>query len=317
MSFSQNRDTAFLKPDEASAVEAAVRAAVRSILKVFCELNEKRSHCYEVKLAEAERENAELKFQLKTAEQELQTLRQISSNYKISAEVTFSTDVSEGRGGEEEEEEGASFQSDGSLVIKEEPSFESTLCLKSEMADETFAAECDYPLLDNVQLCQQTPDAEMWSMQNLQTFTSARSNLNQTKEKTVRFEGEMSGRERTRKYRDRINSDPQRREAILAERRRKYQQRKAEGKLCAFDIKSVPKRKQEHLRKIWKESKKRCRAREEALNAILDTTPQSPESILVEPVVEPERPPEEPGVEPEHPPEEPVGVAEEPGPSIL
>ncbi|XP_060756395.1 uncharacterized protein LOC132867475 isoform X6 [Neoarius graeffei] len=183
MSFSQNRDTAFLKPDEASAVEAAVRAAVRSILKVFCELNEKRSHCYEVKLAEAERENAELKFQLKTAEQELQTLRQISSNYKISAEVTFSTDVSEGRGGEEEEEEGASFQSDGSLVIKEEPSFESTLCLKSEMADETFAAECDYPLLDNVQLCQQTPDAEMWSMQNLQTFTSARSNLNQTKEK--------------------------------------------------------------------------------------------------------------------------------------
>lgn len=70
------------------------------------------------------------------------------------------------------------------------------------------------------------------------------------------------------------------------------------------------------MRKIWKESKKRCRAREEALNAILDTTPQSPESILVEPVVEPERPPEEPGVEPEHPPEEPVGVAEEPGPSL-
>lgn len=31
----------------------------------------------------------------------------------------------------------------------------------------------------------------------------------------------MSGRERTRKYRERINSDPRRREAILAERRRK------------------------------------------------------------------------------------------------
>ncbi|XP_060756394.1 uncharacterized protein LOC132867475 isoform X5 [Neoarius graeffei] len=253
MSFSQNRDTAFLKPDEASAVEAAVRAAVRSILKVFCELNEKRSHCYEVKLAEAERENAELKFQLKTAEQELQTLRQISSNYKISAEVTFSTDVSEGRGGEEEEEEGASFQSDGSLVIKEEPSFESTLCLKSEMADETFAAECDYPLLDNVQLCQQTPDAEMWSMQNLQTFTSARSNLNQTKEKWISADvltGRLKSRECVRRYRERIRADPE-----------KYLAWKEKERLRRKRIQDLPEPMQTLQRKAWREATRRHRAR--------------------------------------------------------
>ncbi|XP_060756393.1 uncharacterized protein LOC132867475 isoform X4 [Neoarius graeffei] len=259
MSFSQNRDTAFLKPDEASAVEAAVRAAVRSILKVFCELNEKRSHCYEVKLAEAERENAELKFQLKTAEQELQTLRQISSNYKISAEVTFSTDVSEGRGGEEEEEEGASFQSDGSLVIKEEPSFESTLCLKSEMADETFAAECDYPLLDNVQLCQQTPDAEMWSMQNLQTFTSARSNLNQTKEKWISADvltGRLKSRECVRRYRERIRADPEKYLAWKEKERLRYHQRKKTINDLSEPMKKLK-------RKAWREAKKRHRARKQ------------------------------------------------------
>lgn len=38
-----------------------------------------------------------------------------------------------------------------------------------------------------------------------------------------------------------------------------------------------------------------CRAREKALNAILNTTPQSPENILMEPVAEiPAEPPEEP-----------------------
>ncbi|XP_053467971.1 uncharacterized protein LOC128599930 isoform X2 [Ictalurus furcatus] len=184
MNFSPNRDTSLLNADEASAIETAVRTAVMSILKVFCDVNEKKSHCYEAKLAEAERENAALKFQLKAAEQELQTLRQISSssaNYTISAEVTlshdFSTDVTEERG-----EEAASFQSDGSVVIKEEPSH-NTLCLKSEMADETFATECDYPGMDNVQICQQTPGAEMWSMQHVQSFSSARSSLNQTREK--------------------------------------------------------------------------------------------------------------------------------------
>ncbi|XP_060756390.1 uncharacterized protein LOC132867475 isoform X2 [Neoarius graeffei] len=273
MSFSQNRDTAFLKPDEASAVEAAVRAAVRSILKVFCELNEKRSHCYEVKLAEAERENAELKFQLKTAEQELQTLRQISSNYKISAEVTFSTDVSEGRGGEEEEEEGASFQSDGSLVIKEEPSFESTLCLKSEMADETFAAECDYPLLDNVQLCQQTPDAEMWSMQNLQTFTSARSNLNQTKEKLTDIERKKAAaKARVKRQRDRIYADPVLLEEYRRKERERYQKRKLMGKLksaCELDTKSLKRQQQK-----WRQNSARYYKRKKTDN-VLDLTPPS------------------------------------------
>lgn len=178
----------FLNADEASVIETAVRTAVMSILKVFCEVNEKRSHCYEIKLAEAERENAELRVQLKGAEQELQTLRQISSNYNISAEVSLSHDFSSNVP-EEGPGEPACVQSDAILVVKEEPSCQSTLCLKREMTDEQFAAECDYSEMDNAQICQQTPGAEMWSMQHLQTFSLTGFSLNQSREKYARVIG--------------------------------------------------------------------------------------------------------------------------------
>ncbi|XP_017308264.1 uncharacterized protein LOC108256184 isoform X3 [Ictalurus punctatus] len=268
MNFSPNRDTSLLNADEASAIETAVRTAVMSILKIFCDVNEKKSHCYEAKLAEAERENAALKFQLKAAEQELQTLRQISSsssNYTISAEVTlshdFSTDVTEERG-----EEAASFQSDGSVVIKEEPSY-NTLCLKSEMADETFPTECDYPGMDNVQICQQTPGAEMWSMQHVQSFSSARSSLNQTREKWIPGDdltGRLKSRECVRRYRERIRADP---EKYLAwkekERLRSLRRRKR--------IQDLPEPMQKLQREAWREATRRHRARKMAQASLADT----------------------------------------------
>ncbi|XP_060756978.1 uncharacterized protein LOC132868015 isoform X2 [Neoarius graeffei] len=205
MSFSQNRDTAFLKPDEASAVEAAVRAAVRSILKVFCELNEKRSHCYEVKLAEAERENAELKFQLKTAEQELQTLRQVSSNYKISAEVTFSTDA------EEPGQEPVSFQSvsvpesDGVLVLKEEePFYDSKLFIKSEMTEQCSVVNFNgHPVIENNQICQQ-----MAQIQTYNTYDHHNHSINQDPVLTGSERRRLTRYENVRRYRERIRADP-------------------------------------------------------------------------------------------------------------
>ncbi|KAK3515398.1 hypothetical protein QTP70_018894 [Hemibagrus guttatus] len=270
MNFSLNRDTSFLNADEASAVETALRTAVMSILKVFCEVNEKRSHCYEAKLAEAERENTALKIQLKAAEQELQTLRQISTNYKISAEVTLSHDLSSDVP-DERREEPAGFQSDASLMIKEEPSFESTLFLKSEVADETFAPECDYPAMDNVQICQQTPRAETWSMQPLQTFSSARSSLNQTREKWIPgdvVKGKLKSRECVRRYRERIRADPEKYHAWKEkERLRSLRRRKR--------IQDLPEPMQKLQREAWREATRRHRARKmaQATVASTDITP--------------------------------------------
>ncbi|KAM9436562.1 uncharacterized protein Hap1MRO34_000988 isoform 2-T2 [Clarias gariepinus] len=202
MNPSSGRDRSFLSADEASVVEAAVRTAVRSILQVFCEVNEKRSHCYEAKLAEAERENAALRFQLNAAELELQTLRQISDNYTISAEVTLRQEAPE--------EPAACAQSQGSLVIKEEPcSSDSTMCLKSEMADETYEGQSGYPVVQEVQMCQQAPGVEMWSVQS---FSSSRSDMNQTSEKWVpgdTLSGRLKSRECVRRYRERIRADPE------------------------------------------------------------------------------------------------------------
>lgn len=67
-----------------------------------------------------------------------------------------------------------------------------------------------------------------------------------------------------------------------------------------FNIKALGRMRQTELRKIWKESKKRCRVKVMALVVILNTTPASPHSALEEPV----QPPAGPVAQP--PPELPV-----------
>ncbi|KAF5899079.1 uncharacterized protein DAT39_011182, partial [Clarias magur] len=202
MNPSSGRDRGSLSANEASVIEAAVRTAVRSILQVFCEVNEKRSHCYEAKLSEAERENAALRFQLNAAEQELQTLRQISGNYTISAEVTLRQEAPE--------EPAEAGWSQGGLAIKEEPcSSDRSMCVKSEMADETYEGQSAYPVVQEVQMCQQTPGVEMWSGQS---FSSSISSMNQTSEKWVPVDapsGRLKSRECVRRYRERIRADPE------------------------------------------------------------------------------------------------------------
>ncbi|XP_053467149.1 uncharacterized protein LOC128599513 isoform X3 [Ictalurus furcatus] len=197
MDFIQNRGTSLLNADEASAIETAVRTAVMSILKVFCDLSEKKSHCYEAKLAEAERENAALRFQLKATEQELQTLRQISSNYKISAEVTFSTDV------EERVQEPASFQSvssesDRVLVLKEEeePFYESQLFIKSEMTEEYSAVN-----FENAQI-------QTYGTHNDDDNNNNHHSVNQDPVFTGFERRRLTRYENVRRYRERIRADP-------------------------------------------------------------------------------------------------------------
>ncbi|XP_046733547.1 uncharacterized protein LOC124403814 [Silurus meridionalis] len=271
MDFPRSRDACVLNTDEASLIETAVRAAVMSVLKVFCEVSEKRSHRYEVKLAAAERENAALRSRLESAEQELQTLHQISSNYNISTEVTLSHDFIPEHT-RETVEEPTCFHSDTSLMIKQEEHVsEDTLCSKSELTDETFAEDqCDHPVIYNTQTNKQTPGAQMWNMQqHLQTFSSPKSSLHQSSEKWIPGDdrrGKSKSRECVRRYRERIRADP---EKYLAwkekERSRSFRRRKR--------IQDLPEPMQKLQREAWREATRRHRARkmEQATSAPTDT----------------------------------------------
>ncbi|KAI5611908.1 hypothetical protein C0J50_0576 [Silurus asotus] len=289
MDFPRSRDACVLNTDEASLIETAVRAAVMSVLKVFCEVSEKRSHRYEAKLAAAERENAALRSRLESAEQELQTLHQISSNYNISTEVTLSHDFIPEHT-RETVEEPTCFHSDTSLMIKQEEHVsEDTLCLKSELTDETFAADqCDYTAIYNTQTHKQTPGAQMWNMQqHLHTFRSPKSSLHQISEKYAALNvllsldpywegirwipgddhrGKSKSRDCVRRYRERIRADP---EKYLAwkekERSRSFRRRKR--------IQDLPEPMQKLQREAWREATRRHRARkmEQATSASTDT----------------------------------------------
>ncbi|KAK2815275.1 hypothetical protein Q7C36_023541 [Tachysurus vachellii] len=261
MSFPLN--ASFLNTSEASVIESAVRTAVMSILKVFCELNDKRSQCYEEKLTEAQRQNTALKIQLKAAEQELHTLRQISTDYSISAEVTLSQDLSS-----DVREEQAGFHSGADLLIKEEPSYENTSCFKSEVTDERSAPECDYQSeIHNVQVSQQTPGAEMWNMHHEQTFSSARSSINQTRQNWIPGDvltGKLKSRECVRRYRERIRADPE-----------KYHAWKEKERLRRKRIQDLPEPMQRLQREAWREATRRHRARKSAQATVsaTDVTP--------------------------------------------
>ncbi|XP_027013459.1 uncharacterized protein LOC113649726 isoform X2 [Tachysurus fulvidraco] len=196
MSFPLN--ASFLNTSEASVIESAVRTAVMSILKVFCELNDKRSRCYEEKLTEAQRQNTALKIQLKAAEQELHTLRQISTDYSISAEVTFS-------------EEPASLQSvsessDSVVVLKEEePFYQSEMFIKSEMSEEYNAVN-----FENAQNCQQTAQIQTYgtTIINNNNDISHAHLINPDPVLTGSKTKRLTRYENVRRYRERIRADP-------------------------------------------------------------------------------------------------------------
>ncbi|TSK20109.1 hypothetical protein Baya_1657 [Bagarius yarrelli] len=245
MNFSLTKDASFLNASEASVIEAAVRTAVMSLLKVFCELNEKRSHCYELKLTEAERENAALKIRLQAAEQELQTLRLISTSSEETLNHNFSSDVPE-----EPTEEPARLQS--SLAIKEECCTENT----SEISDVTLKTECEFPEMDNIQI-QQCPSAETWRIQHVRTFRSARSNFSQTREKWIAGDvlgGNLKNRECVRRYRERIRADPEKYHAWKEKERLRYQQNRKTINDLSESMKKMK-------RKAWRDAKRRNRAK--------------------------------------------------------
>ncbi|XP_060717480.1 uncharacterized protein LOC132840102 [Tachysurus vachellii] len=250
MSFPLN--ASFLNTSEASVIESAVRTAVMSILKVFCELNDKRSQCYEEKLTEAQRQNTALKIQLKAAEQELHTLRQISTDYSISAEVTFS-------------EEPASLQSvsesrDSVVVLKEEePFYQSEMFLKSEMSEEYNIVN-----FENAQNCQQTAQIQTYGTTNNNNINHAHlidPDPVLTGSKTKR----LTRYENVRRYRERIRADPVKYLAWKEKNHLRYLQNRK-------TINELPESMKNLQRKAWREATRRHRAKKLAQAAFSATS---------------------------------------------
>ncbi|KAK2815276.1 hypothetical protein Q7C36_023542 [Tachysurus vachellii] len=250
MSFPLN--ASFLNTSEASVIESAVRTAVMSILKVFCELNDKRSQCYEEKLTEAQRQNTALKIQLKAAEQELHTLRQISTDYSISAEVTFSEDP-------------ASLQSvsesrDSVVVLKEEePFYQSEMFLKSEMSEEYNIVN-----FENAQNCQQTAQIQTYGTTNNNNINHAHlidPDPVLTGSKTKR----LTRYENVRRYRERIRADPVKYLAWKEKNHLRYLQNRK-------TINELPESMKNLQRKAWREATRRHRAKKLAQAAFSATS---------------------------------------------
>ncbi|XP_061573592.1 cyclin-dependent kinase 12-like [Cololabis saira] len=95
-------------------------------------------------------------------------------------------------------------------------------------------------------------------------------------------EADMSSKERTRKYRERLNADPVTREDILRERRKKYEEKKQKGKNDPRSVKSLPPSKQDTLREKWRNAQRIHRKRKHELDAVMNLTPPSLEVSLNE-----------------------------------
>ncbi|KAI5611907.1 hypothetical protein C0J50_0575 [Silurus asotus] len=245
MDFPRSRDACVLNTDEASLIETAVRAAVMSVLKVFYEVSEKRSHRYEVKLAAAERENAALRSRLESAEQELQTLHQISPNYNISTEVTFSADVPE-----TESEPAFSLgvsESAGALVMKEEETFhESKLFIKSERTDECSPLNLQNPGNENGQTCQQ--------IQEYGTHNIHKHSVDPDPGLSESERRRLTRYENVRRYRERIRADPVKYLAWKQKNHLRYLQNRK-------TINELPEPMKKLQRKAWREATRRHRAK--------------------------------------------------------
>ncbi|XP_017564218.1 uncharacterized protein LOC108433882 [Pygocentrus nattereri] len=253
---------------EAAEVEAAVRAAVISIMKVFVELSDRRARNYQLKLAEVERENLQLRLRLKAAERR----RSASSgeSYEISANLTFSPESSqslstgvdgEGEGGGEAGFSHSVSEQEASdcRLYKEEAAYEDTFWIKNEITDENPAVDFEYHVLAHVgrtvsgQPQQQTMSVERCGACNsfnhcVQEGDAALTSLERRR---------LNSSERVRQYRARIRADPEKYLILKEKERLRYLQRRK----TIADL-SEPMKKLK--RKAWREAARRHRARKVA-----------------------------------------------------
>ncbi|KAL7840160.1 hypothetical protein AOLI_G00254830 [Acnodon oligacanthus] len=255
---------------EAAEVEAAVRAAVASIMRVFVELSERRARSCQLKLAEVERENLQLRLRLRAAERQLHSGQRAASSggsCEISAGLTSSPESGQSRStaGDGEGEAGSSrgvSEREACLgasdcgLWKEEAAYEDTFWIKNETADENPAVDFEYRVLAHVgrtvggQPQQQTGSVERCGACNsfnhcVQEGDAALTSLERRR---------LNSSERVRQYRARIRADPERYLILKEKERLRYLQRRK----TIADL-SEPMKKLK--RKAWREAARRHRAR--------------------------------------------------------
>ncbi|KAL1277034.1 hypothetical protein QQF64_023707 [Cirrhinus molitorella] len=93
----------------------------------------------------------------------------------------------------------------------------------------------------------------------------------------------LTSKEKTARYRQKVNSDPAARAEYLARKRESYQRRKHEGKIPYVKSDELSERERNNLRNKWKAASRGYRERRKMEKAMLDLTPQSIENTLPDP----------------------------------
>ncbi|CAL8376187.1 unnamed protein product [Arctogadus glacialis] len=86
-----------------------------------------------------------------------------------------------------------------------------------------------------------------------------------------------TGAERTQRYREILNGDPEKREEVLRKRRERYKEKKRKGELTTFRVNSLPPSQIKKLRESWRKAQLKYKTQKKKLNAVMNLTPPSPE----------------------------------------
>ncbi|XP_072548489.1 uncharacterized protein [Salminus brasiliensis] len=283
MSLQQSPDLPSLlqNADEALAIETAVRTAVMSIMKVLLDVSDNRAKGYQLKLAEMERENIQLKLKLKAAERQLQT-SQLSTcsgdSYEISADLSFSPETTRSlssvmdseaaagcpQGGSEKE---ASLEASDCKMFKEEPAYEDTFWIKNEIAEEDSAVDFGYHLLAHMgsRTVGGQPQQQTMPTQRCGACNSLNHSVHEDDPASTSLEKKrLASSERVRQYRARIRADPERYHILKEKERLRYLRRRKTIADLSEPMKNLK-------RKAWREASKRHRARKLAQSTLVHT----------------------------------------------
>jgi len=88
----------------------------------------------------------------------------------------------------------------------------------------------------------------------------------------------LSVAEKQRRYRERRDADPTKRQAYLEKERSAWRQKRASGKVKS--IGEVSERTQRKVRKQWREAQRRCRQKESNQSTTKLTPPSTPDAEL-------------------------------------
>ncbi|XP_066535268.1 uncharacterized protein [Hoplias malabaricus] len=280
MNLPQNPDmfSPFQSDDEAVLLEAAVRSAVMSIMKVFLEVNETRAKSYQLKLSQMEKENIQLRLKLKAAERQL-CLSSSRDSYEISADLTFSPESNQSSSTEMDEEEDtgavgssqnlsereACLEVSESKPFKEEPAYEDTFWIKNEMHkdSEPVDFEYQYHVLAHVgRTVSGQHQQEAMSVQRFGPFSTFHPPLQEDNIVVTSEERrKLKSSERVKRYRERIRADPERYLILKEKERLRYLRRRKTIADLSEPMKNLK-------RKAWREAARRHRARKQAQMAL-------------------------------------------------